>query len=215
MARLINLFSTPVLTERWEGAERDTEALKAAILARREADPGVSLSNVLGWQSDTEMAVWGGEAAARLRDHVVARCDSFTVDVRAGGRRRFRWLAEMWGNVSPPGASNQTHCHPGSYWSAVYYVDDGYGGSDDKALGGELTFLDPRMPMIRMGAPDLRFQRPDGSRDNQESWVRPATGLLIFFPSWLMHGVRPYQGSAMRMSIAINVTAMPQLGPSA
>lgn len=28
-------------------------------------------------------------------------------------------------NVSPPGASNEYHCHPGAVWSAVYYVDDG------------------------------------------------------------------------------------------
>jgi uncharacterized protein (TIGR02466 family) len=206
-ARAFPLFSTPVLTERWPGAERWTKPLFDAIMERRTSHPSVSLSNVHGWQSQTDMIDWGGQAALALRDDVLARCDDFTVDVRETDRRRFVWLPEMWANVNEPGASNQSHCHPGSQWSAVYYVEDGYDGSDERSLGGEIVFTDPRMPMVRMRDPDVRYLRANGSYDHFEAWVRPKTGQLILFPAWLMHNVRPYNGKGVRVSIAVNISS--------
>lgn len=208
--RIAPLFATPVLTERWPGAAQWNEALLERITEHRIHHPGVVLSNVHGWQSETDMLEWGDEAAQKLIEHVLARCDAHTVDVREEGRRRFVWLPEMWANVNERGASNQMHCHPGSQWSAVYYVQDGYGGSDDRALGGELVFVDPRYPMIRMRDPDLRYRRPDGSTDYQENRLRPSTGQLVMFPAWLMHYVRPYWGEGTRISIAINVSSRPR-----
>lgn len=207
--RLVPLFPTQVLTESWPGMAEWNRSLLDGILEHKAQHPGVSLSNVHGWQSTTDMLDWGGEAARRLVDHVLTRCDEHTVDVREEGRRRFVWLPEMWANVNEHGASNQTHCHPGSQWSAVYYVQDGYGGSEDRALGGELALLDPRFPMVRMRDPDLRYVRPSGSVDHHEAWIRPKTGQLVMFPAWLMHSVRPYHGDGVRISIAINISSRP------
>ena len=141
-----------------------------------------------------------------MRDHAIARAREFSI-APAGQADAFRWTAELWANVSRRGAANQTHAHPGSFWSMVYYVDDGYAGSPDKALGGELSFLDPRFPMVQMAAPDLRHRGDDGAVDNQEVWMRPRSGLIVMFPSWLMHSVRPYAGGGTRISIAINLLA--------
>ena len=125
------------------------------------------------------------------------------------GRRRFIGVPEMWANVSGQGASNQLHSHPGSFWSAVYYVDDGYGGSNDRSLGGELEIEDPRIPMINMEAPDLRF-RPskDSPAVPHDALIRPASGRLLMFPGWLRHAVKPYLGNGVRISVAMNLTAM-------
>jgi len=185
------------------------QALKAAILERRASHGGVNISNVGGWHSDTEMLRWAGPAALRLLEWIVAVADAHTVDIKSKDQPRYRWFPEMWANVSPPGASNSLHLHPGAFWSAVYYVDDGYGGSADRALGGELVFFDPRMPAIRMNAPDLRFRRPGKSFDHHESAMRPASGRLVIFPAWLSHSVRPYGGKRLRVSIAVNLTAIP------
>lgn len=200
------LFATPVIAQMWQEAPRWNARLKEAILARSGQDRGVSKSNLHGWQSGADLDRWGGEAALALRDHAVAWSREYAVDSLAG-KREIEWVAEMWANVSKRGAANQTHAHPGSFWSMVYYVDDGYAGSPDKALGGELSFLDPRFPMVRMAAPDLRFRRDNGSVDNQEVWMRPRSGLVVMFPSWLMHSVRPYAGQGTRISIAINILA--------
>lgn len=193
-------FATAVLAAPWPDAPNWNAPLRDAILARRQADRGVSKSNLLGWQSDLNLHRWGGEAALRLRAHAIDLCSSISE-----GQGDRPWIAEMWANASPPGASNQTHAHPGSLWSVVYYVEDGYAGSPDKALGGELTFLDPRFPMVRMAMPDLRYRRPNGTLDNQEVWMRPRSGLIVIFPSWLQHAVRPYHGRGVRLSIAINL----------
>ena len=204
-----SLFDTPVIVDQMPGAVELNAELKRIILDRQAADEGVSISNVGGWHSDVEMMRWGGEPAMRLLERVIAAVDQFTVDIRSEGKPRFKWFPEMWANVSPPGASNQYHTHPGAFWSAVYYVDDGYAGSTDDSLGGELVLLDPRMPMIRMNTPDLRFRRPGQKPDEQEKWFRPVSGLIVAFPSWLSHSVRPYNGQGTRISIAINLSAVP------
>ena len=36
--------------------------------------------------------------------------------------------------------------------------------------------------------------------------VRPRTGRLVMFPAWLLHQVRPYRGTAQRISIAFNLS---------
>ena len=53
------------------------------------------------------------------------------------------WHGNMWANINRSGHANEFHSHPGSFWSAVYYVDDG-GIPGNPALGGELEFMDPR-----------------------------------------------------------------------
>ena len=61
--------------------------------------------------------------------------DAATVDIKSQENSRFGWHPEMWANVSGKGDANQYHTHPGSFWSAVAYLDDGYNGSEDPALG--------------------------------------------------------------------------------
>ncbi|WP_442678573.1 TIGR02466 family protein [Sphingomonas sp. ASY06-1R] len=206
-ARCIPLFPTPMFSSLVEGHAALNSALLAQILKHREGERGVSKSNVHGWQSNNHMTRWGGRPAETLAAAVVAMAAHVTADVKGDATRKVRWRPEMWANASGSGASNQTHWHPGSYLSAVYYVDDGYAGSADTALGGELVFIDPRMPFLRMGDPELARRGADGSAPGTEAWLRPRSGLLVMFPSFLGHSVRPYLGTGLRVSIAINLVA--------
>ena len=36
--------------------------------------------------------------------------------------------------------------------------------------------------------------------------VRPESGLLVIFPSWLYHWVHPYAGESPRIAVSFNVT---------
>ena len=203
-------FETPLVVAQFKDMGEVDAALRTAILKRFEADPqGVAISNRLGWHSDTQMIEWAGEPAERLTSAVIDIANRYTVDSAAKGKRRFVWVPEMWANVSTKGASNQLHTHAGSFWSAVYYLDDGYGGSTDQRLGGELEIEDPRAPMVNMEAPDLRF-RPNEKAGPavHEVLIRPGTGRLLMFPAWLRHAVKPYFGEGRRISIAINLTAI-------
>ena len=209
-----HFFSTPFVSDELQSAA-GIAALRAAVEAEHARDGrGVSISNIGGWHSNTDMLGWGGEAAKALALKAMSMADTATADVKAEpgtnfADGRFGWHPEMWANVSERGNANQYHTHPGSYWSAVAYIDDGYNGSDDPALGGELQLQDPRMPMVRMTAPDLRLVGPDLKPMQNEVSVRPKTGLIVLFPSWLQHAVRPFHGEGTRISIAINLIAAP------
>lgn len=207
MAETRQLFSTPFVIDTLQSAE-GIAVLRQAIEAEQARDAaGVQISNINGWHSNTQMIDWGGEAARALAYKAMTMADALTVDVRGPQQSRYGWIPEMWANVSGKGAANQYHYHPGSYWSAVAYIDDGYAGSEDAALGGELQLLDPRMPMVRMTAPDLRIASADGTIQQNEVLVRPKTGMIVLFPSWLQHSVRAFQGDGTRISIAINLIA--------
>ena len=57
-----------------------------------------------------------------------------------------------------------------------------------------------------MYAPQLAFNVPGGLSVGANEVVRPKTGLMVMFPAWLLHQVRPYKGGAERISIAFNLS---------
>ena len=93
----------------------------------------------------------------------------------------------------------------GAFWSATYYVRDG-GVADDPSLGGEFEIQDPRGIAPAMLAPLIAFAVPGGQSVGASELIRPCAGLMVMFPSWLSHGVRPYAGNDVRISIALNLT---------
>ena len=209
--RVVGLFETPLIVSELPDAAALNAELKRLILEKRAADPGIRVSNVGGWHSEPDLERWSGEAGRRIIAHMIDLCWAHTVDTKAGpdGVPTFHWQTEAWANVSGPGAINHFHYHTGAYWSAVYYVDDGYGDGDGAGLGGELVLRDPRLPGIKMHAPTVRFRRANGKPHQGERNVRPKAGHMLMFPSWLEHGVAPYAGDGLRISIAINASVRP------
>ena len=112
-------------------------------------------------------------------------------------------MLNMWANVAPRHGYNQSHVHPWSLWSGVYYVRAPEGA-------GRLVFLEPRPQAEIMTA---AYGRP--SQERPESWTRvyfkAIEGRLILFPSWLRHEVEPNGTScegdaADRISVSFNIT---------
>lgn len=197
------LFGTPIVVVELPDAPTLNAALSTTILAREKAHPGTQHSNLGGWQSDWEMDRWGGAAAIKLLAIGRNTANRITTD-RQGKPVSIAWKANMWANVNRSGHGNEFHSHPGSFWSAVYYVDDG-GIDGDPSLGGELEFMDPRGPGPAMYAPQLAYGSAGLSVGANEI-VRPKSGRMVMFPAWLLHQVRPYKGQAQRISIAFNLS---------
>lgn len=202
-AERLGLYETPVLHGRVADADALSAELAAAVAAHRAIVPGVGRSNVGGWHSATDMLSWGGPAAARLADAALrmARRVSF-FDGRDAAS--YDWTIKMWANVSPPGALNMSHAHPGVLWSAVYYVDMGAPPASGEP-GGELFFEDPRFPVPLMRLPGFRLLGGDGQPQPVERRLVTRAGDLVLFPAWLRHGVRPHRGTGERLSIAMNI----------
>ena len=207
--KVTSLFPTPVVALEIENATSLSADLRAVIEERERTHPGTVHSNMGGYQSSWDMEQWGGAPAQRLLGIAKGLADRMTTtadtDVTRGLNRNSApqpWICNMWANINRSGDANDFHSHPGSFWSAVYYVDDG-GIPNDPTLGGELEFSDPRGALPMMNAPHLRMAGSLSAGATER--VVPKAGKLVMFPSWLMHQVRPYKGSAVRISIAMNL----------
>jgi uncharacterized protein (TIGR02466 family) len=207
---VVPLFATPLVVFDVPDAVALNVELRRAIEERVRTHPSTHKSNTGGWQSSWDMDRWGGPGAIKLLAYARNLANRMTADQQgvAGqgpypGHFAVTWIGNMWANVNRSGHGNEYHSHPGSYWSGVYYVDDG-GIAADPSLGGELEFLDPRGPVPLMNAPHLRMAGHLSAGSTER--VRPQAGRLVMFPAWVMHQVRPYHGRAERISIAFNLT---------
>lgn len=203
-ATRIGFFETPVVVAKLKNPARLIADLEAAIRARMATHAGLERSNIGGWHSDTRMLDWGGVAAKRLVDQAASIAQRLT-HLQEHSMEGLAWSVQMWANVSGPGALNHMHVHPGNLWSAVFYVDAGVGEREGDAVGGELYFEDPRFPEAAMHTTAFRFVGADGKPLAWQADLWPEPGMLVVFPSWLRHGVRPYRGDGERISIAINL----------
>jgi len=200
------LFATPVALAMLPMHRDLNPPLREAILARRETHASVRASNSGGWQSDWAMLEWAGPEATTVLDAAQAVAFQLTRD-RKGNEVEVEWDCNSWANVNGPGDSNEYHCHPGAFWSGVYYIDDGYAGEDPVAMqmGGQIELLDPRGPGPAMYAPNFAFAGRNGLAAGASEALYPKTGMLLLFPAWQMHQVRPYRGDELRISMAFNL----------
>jgi len=203
-AELLGLYETAVLHGRLTEFEPMTQALEAAIRGHMALDSGLNRSNVGGWHSNTDMLDWGGPAAGQLAELAIRMAKRLS---HFDGRdpAKVEWSTRMWANITPPGGLNMSHAHPGVLWAASYYVDMGDGS--DGEVGGEFYFEDPRFPVPLMTMPGFRAIGIDGQPQQNERKLLTKRGDLVLFPGYLRHGVRPYNGTRERISIAMNIYA--------
>ena len=104
-------------------------------------------------------------------------------------------ITNVWINLNSNDVIGSPHAHQVAMFSAVYYPKASAGA-------GNLEFMTPIAAN--------RYAIPDGIRTrmnafNSDTWsVKPETGKLVIFPSWLYHYVRGNTDGQDRISIAIN-----------
>jgi uncharacterized protein (TIGR02466 family) len=199
------LFPTPLVSMELIDRSRLLPELRAAILAREQAAPGVQHSNDGGWQSTDDFAAWGGEAGQLLIAAATELVNKLTVAMIDGQPQAgpLAWRINAWANVNRSGAANRMHTHGGAFWSVVFYVDDGgIDGREDK--GGALELTDPRGPVPLAYAPALKIALPGCLGAGLGERIYPKAGQLLVFPAWLQHAVTTYRGAGTRISVAMN-----------
>ena len=203
-----NRYPTPFLVASLDQTSSLNDRLRETILARAASHPGVSLSNHGGWQSTPDFAAWSGAAGAHLLDLAIQVADSATaLETEAGLERGGpAWNVNAWANVNGPGHGNHPHHHPAAFWSGVYWVDAG-GDEADDPVGGEFEMHDPRGILPAFYAPRLRYALPGYLSAGGQDFFKPRTGVMVIFPAWLVHAVRPYTGPSRRISVAFNLSA--------
>jgi uncharacterized protein (TIGR02466 family) len=203
-ATVRNYFATPVIASPLPDSEALNVQLREIILERERTSPSTEHSNLGGWQSTWDLAEWAGEPGRTVLNVAMRLGTRMTAD-RAGKPVKVNWKTNAWANINRASNGNEFHTHPGSYWSATDYVDDG-GIADDPSLGGEFEIQDPRGVAPAMYAPLLAFAMNGRQSVGASELVHPKAGYMIMFPAWLSHGVRPYTGTSTRISIALNLS---------
>jgi uncharacterized protein (TIGR02466 family) len=193
--RISRMFSTPIITHRFENSVSVNQGLKQAILEAERLTPSTGRSNMGGWRSEPKLLDWAEPAVEALSLQI--REALRQVVAATAGDQAFEGIVKInaWANLLRRGNYNAVHNHPESCWSGVYYVDAG--SRDPKVpLSGVLEFLDPRPFVEMVYTPGAPFGRPVR--------IEPENGLMVLFPSWLYHQVHPYAGDEARIAIAFN-----------
>lgn len=204
-------FATPIGKFVFPDASQHNPLLQAVIQKTAADYPSVGRSNVGGWHSRDDFLRWPTPSIKTLLDWIIPQVDQMSRHTAAlAGLPPFRGerRATGWANICQFGHYHAPHAHPESHWSAVYYVEAGSQasppaalGPSDRPLSGVLEFLDPRAAAHGTSGPSDFFGSPVR--------VVPQSGLLVVFPSWLMHFVHPYFGDVDRISISLNISLHP------
>jgi len=208
-AQPLPLFETPVGFGEISNAEALLDDLATAIKANKAASLGIKRSNEGGWHSNTDMLEWGGEAARKVVDTAISIAKRMS-HFEEASVDDFEWKVSMWANVTAPRGLNALHSHPGNLWAAVLYID--MGGEPESGIhsGGNFYLEDPRFPLAAMHNTGFRMLGGDGLPQKYQVDLNLKRGNLVVFPAWLRHGVRTYTGSRERISVAINIDALPR-----
>ena len=188
-------FPTVIGQLRVPDAGAMNQDLRALILAEEDKQESMGRSNIGGWHSRPDFLNRAEPAVAALTTWVTWAV-SRMVDTTAGpGAFKGALSVSAWATICRAGAYHAPHSHPDSAWSGVYYVDAGM-TNPDRPLSGVLEFLDPRAGVEAVSAPGDPYGEPVR--------VRPESGLLVVFPSWLYHWVHPYAGQSPRIAVSFN-----------
>ncbi|WP_171013938.1 putative 2OG-Fe(II) oxygenase [Chitinivorax sp. B] len=194
------LFPSPVIFFDWPDSQTLNEALRDAVLKRRETTTGVVKTNRGGWQSDTNLQEWDDPATQQLVERMLKLAQEYVA--RQIGRRdpafESGWKIRAWANVNEKGHFNRTHDHLGrySFFSGVYYVN--VGDIESGQVGGGRTRFEDWTHV----AIDIN-QNTDTLR--RDYLMMPKNGRMLLFPASLMHSVEIYGGDTQRITIAFNL----------
>nr|WP_272905829.1 TIGR02466 family protein [Pseudomonas petrae] len=203
---ITKLFPTPVAALVVPDHENLNKDLKEIILRRSHEKVGASHSNEGGWQSSEDFPEWSGPAGETLiafGQQFVNHLSAVLTPEHGLVNANLQWTLSAWANINYKGHSNSLHGHPGSYWSGVYWVDDGKDETPSNT-GGELVFHDPRGLMPTLLNPALRMKIEGCLSAGLSPSVKPSSGTFLIFPSWFLYAVDRYQGSGSRKSVAVN-----------
>lgn len=190
------LFSTPVFTFNINDLKMNSE-LSQLLLEMRANGKTLKRSGHKNWHSD-----WLQDKNDPCLKKLFGLINNHFGDVLLNcgvNGYECQWSVSSWGVINEKNDYHALHSHPHSDWSAVYYVC-----KDDKD-SGDLLLLDPRGSLVESARTkighDEFYAKMFGTNS---SILSPTTGLLVFFPSWLMHTVLPHKEDKQRISISVN-----------
>ena len=147
----------------------------------------------IGYQAGTNYFDLPGQEIAKLKKKMRTICEEIAIE--------YRWNNMPNGihgiqNPIFPNGFDTPHFHTGPKMIAVYYAIA-------KENCGDIIFHDPRGGT---DWPDLNARTESTGRTQRiYHRVSPVPGLLVAFPSYLIHSVEPNYSDSLRLSIAMSI----------
>ena len=186
-------FSTPIWSSKIDSYKDVNEEMYNYILNLREQNPeGIKKSNFNGWHSkDFDL---NDKTPKKFIIAVSSKINTAFNDMDWDIEKQIIKIKSIWAIINEKGASNERHHHGNSALSAAYYV------RAPKDCG-DIVFYDPRPAPV--------FSHPIAKKTNilnaTVNSITPDEGLLVLFPSYLDHSVKPNLSSDQRIVISFNV----------
>ena len=192
-----DLFATKVYRR---GLSLDLDAMTDFVRELQVADTeGVERSNVKAsgaWHS-SELALHKEPVFEPLAKAIIA--SMFAIGEKHGYSPDLPFvLTAMWANVLDTGGYNRWHTHPNSLWSGVFYLKVPEGA-------GALVFSDPRQQALSLQAV-VQDSKKVAREHSPVVDCEPHENMLVLFPGYLGHEVRPNLAAEQRISLSFNVS---------
>ncbi|MEM7749710.1 MAG: TIGR02466 family protein [Pseudomonadota bacterium] len=204
MTRINTVFATKIYQTNisGRGSKKLNEDLKRAAVALAEDDmAGQNWSEENNYGGYTSYAslndlTWRMPEFAQLEPHLIEHANEFARSIQLKLSNSSLILDSIWVNILEPGGAHSAHIHPNSVISGTYYVDI-YGDSS------AIRFEDPRLAMMMAAPPRLA----NAAMDNRTFIdIKPKTGMLLLWESWLRHEVPVNLSNNDRISISFNLS---------
>jgi uncharacterized protein (TIGR02466 family) len=192
-------FATPLLVRTVPGYEKVNEALVEQVVAARDEDQGVRVSNRGGWHSSPTLWDWETPEIEALKGWVhdgMLRMAALSTQETNLRNVDLEYVAGAWANINEHGSYNDPHVHPDCDWSCVYYASSGE-PEPGWERNGQFELRDPRVMAQSSKLGGYGFAR--------SLLIDPEPGKMILFPAWMEHAVHPFYGAGERISIAANI----------
>lgn len=192
-----NLFHTPIwiydFTEPGQ-LKQISNLSKLALQEKEETGEGIVKSNK-GNSFHTKFNFLGdysGSPLADLLTPLISRAVSdYGYDPAASVSIMY------WSIVTNAGGYNRRHCHPNSLISGAFYTSAPEGS-------GELILCDPRYGKLM----ETTAGRLPNQNIHQYQHIKPETGRLVLFPSYLEHEVDESTCDEPRIIYSFNVNML-------
>ena len=183
------------------------------ILTEQSEDPeGQVRSNMGGWHSADYQETIHKDSFGRLGDIIEDKANMYC---KLHGYKTGLTCTNLWANVNESGDFNLSHHHGSAALSGVYYpagsIVDGsvnfnytknvilQPGTWDGKQGGSLVIYDPAYSQKNRLIKDNSNPSP---YTFDCYYTYPIAGLLVLFPSYIIHTVTPFKDDQKRVSIS-------------
>ena len=158
---------------------------------KRNDEIGVEISNIGGWQSVDVLNETHTEFV-KLKNKIEEAATTYHHDIQLKKTVKQK-IDNIWVNINQKGHFNEYHDHPYAIFSGAFYLRG----------NAPIVFQHPMRDISRYIW--NAFLVEEWNRANSGDWrIKPKPNLLIIFPAWVYHKVKPNKKDTDRISFSFN-----------